>query len=1125
MAVSGNGMKRRTGLTPVFLGAALFLCGCAGASGGGSTPAKPDPRETPFYINLNSFPFYAKNGFDPAHAAVVPDSAGDSWRVKETQRKGVSTAESLGLVDAPQRFFLSPFEEKAREYTMLIPFTLEEEQFEIIRGEKPFQPGVFLAAIGNNWEIFFNGRLVKSEMHLDEDGQIKSGRGWRYVSFPLDRSAFVRGTNILAFRIVGAPHSDITGLWYEDPYYIGDYDAIRKNHDQSLVIAICAVYFFVGLYHFLLFLSRPKDRYNLYYCFFSILLGIYFLMRSNAVYTFIPNTDITFRLEYASLYTAIFVQAAFLEHLNFGKTLLVNRIYGAFCLLCAAAQGIFPNSFGDDVLYVWWAAAIFGLVYIIVYDIGYVFFRDVRALRKTAKNRSLPGVLWASLTGTPLGNIIIGASIMCITAAIDIVSSIYLGYGLIRASRIGLFIFTVTTTVILARRFGILFSRLDEMNILLEKSNLNLEATVRERTRELELQTEVAQAASRAKSDFLARMSHEIRTPLNAVLGLSEVELQSGLPDRTRFNLEKIHHSGSHLLEIVNDILDISKIESGNFEIIPVEYELYGVINDVIQINIVRIGIKPIEFKLEIDETIPSKFYGDELRIKQILNNLLSNAFKYTEEGKVRLLVNWEKREDAALLCFTVEDTGRGIKKENLEKLFSEYTQFETAANRRIEGTGLGLSIARGLAEKMGGNIAAESEYGRGSVFRVRLPQEIVDERPAGAEQTENLRNLHFISDRNRGRGFNLIRSWMPYGKVLVVDDLETNLDVMKGLLMPYGLEVDTATSGKEAIDRIRSGEANYDVVFMDHMMPEMDGIEATKIIRRETGVPCAQQTAIVALTANAVAGNREMFLSSGFTDFISKPIDINQLDMVLNRWVRDKQSEAVLQDAEKQKPERAKDGGGFGRGQFDGEGDWLLEHPVEGIDFAAALMLYGGSGAAYMSILKSFVAHTPPLLEKMDIHLESSLAGYAIEVHGLKGTCNAIGAPAAAEAARELELASREGDFDLVRRKHGPLREQVLELTKQLKTILDKWEAGQPEEEKKQRAEPERALLIRLSAAVRECKPGTTEEILGELEQYRYGRDEEFIEWLREQAENFDYDAMHRRLEEFLSRRGDFKI
>jgi CheY-like chemotaxis protein len=323
--------------------------------------------------------------------------------------------------------------------------------------------------------------------------------------------------------------------------------------------------------------------------------------------------------------------------------------------------------------------------------------------------------------------------------------------------------------------------------------------------------------------------------------------------------------------------------------------------------------------------------------------------------------------------------------------------------------------------------------------------------------------------------------------------------------------------SGREAVERVRAAEVRYDLVFMDHMMPEMDGVEAARIIRNEIGSLYAREVIIVALTANAVAGNKEMFLESGFTDFISKPIDIYQLDMVLNRWIRDKQSEETLKDAEERNLERREAGGGFNEGRFDAEGEWLLEHPLEEIDFTVVLAIYGNSGSAYLPVLRSFVTHTPLLLEKMDLHLESSPPDYTVEVHGLKGTCNAIGAAGIAEAARELELASKEGNFDLARRKHGRLRKEALELTERLKVLLEEWEAGLRGEAKEQRAEPERALLARLSAAATEFNSTVVEELLGELGRYRYEQGEEFIAWLREQAENFDYDAMRKRLEEFL--------
>jgi signal transduction histidine kinase/HPt (histidine-containing phosphotransfer) domain-containing protein/AmiR/NasT family two-component response regulator len=1084
----------------------LILCGCA--------PARQNPEgaEGSFYIDLNAYPLYTKNGFDSP--GVPADLSGGSWRITGPEGRNILTiVKFLDLPDAPRRSFLSPFREKYREYTMLIPFTVSPEQFERLHGKNPLQPGLFLASLGDNWEIFFNGSLVRSELYLGGDGYIKSGRAWRHVSLPLDRSLFVQGTNILGFRIIGPPNSDVTGLWYKRPYYIDGYETIRKKHNESLEMAVIGMYIFVGIYHFLLFLSRPRDRYNLYYCFFSVLLGFYFLIRSNAVYDLIPNSYVVFRIEYFCLYLLAPALSAFLEHLSFKKTLIFSRICGGISLAFALVQAVFPNSTGDDLLRVWWCFVLVQIAYILGCDILYVFFRDARARWKIAGKSAFLRVFGMSLIRTPVGNIIIGAFFLCAATAVDILNSAFTSYGVVNISRYGIFVFTMTTTVILARRFGLLFQRIDEMNVLLEKSNQNLEDTVRRRTRELEQQTEVAKSASRAKSDFLARMSHEIRTPLNVILGLSEVELQKSLPDGTILNIEKVYRSGAHLLEIVNDILDISKIESGNFEIVSGEYEFPALISDAIQLNIMRIGIKPIKFELDLDESIPIKLRGDELRIRQILNNLLSNALKYTEEGEVRLSARWERRDGAALLLFAVKDTGRGIRRHDMEKLFSDYTQFDTAVNRHIEGTGLGLSITRGLVEAMGGAVTAESEYGRGSVFRVSLPQGIVDEAPLGPERVEKLRGLHLVGEQNRNRG-SIIRSYMPYGKVLVVDDLEMNLDVMIGLLMPYGLSVDTVLSGEEAVELIRREDPRYDLVFMDHMMPGMDGVEAVRIIRNEIEGEYARALPIVVLTANAIAGNREMFLENGFTDFISKPIDIKQLDMILNQWVRDKQSVEMLETVERGDFERPRIPGA--EAQDPGMARWFLDHPVEGVDLEALQNLYGG-GAAVALMLKSFITHTPPLLEKINAHLETSPLDYTIEIHGIKGVCNTICAKETAALAQELERASREGDLDFVRSRHGELADRLRFLLEKLKGLFALWNAEHPAGEKEERPEPDRELLSRLSAAAAEFSSGKVEEILGELERRRYARGEELIRRFREQAEAFEYEALHQDLEEYL--------
>jgi CheY-like chemotaxis protein len=357
----------------------------------------------------------------------------------------------------------------------------------------------------------------------------------------------------------------------------------------------------------------------------------------------------------------------------------------------------------------------------------------------------------------------------------------------------------------------------------------------------------------------------------------------------------------------------------------------------------------------------------------------------------------------------------------------------------------------------------------------------------------------------------------MPYGKALVVDDLQTNLDVMTGLLMPYGLKVDTAISGQEAVERIRSGEVSYDVIFMDHMMPGMDGTDATRIIRNEIDTDYARTVPIIALTANAIAGSREMFLENGFNDFISKPIDIKRLDTVLNQWIRDKQNEETLKEAECRAMERTEEPASSP--ESDVERTWLLEHPIKGIDFPTALLLYGNSGAAYMPILKSFVTHTPQLLGKMNADLETSPPDYLIEVHGLKGTCNAIGATETGALARELEFGMKEGNIAMVKSRNGELVEKAGRLAESLQKLLDEWELNRPAEQKARRAEPDRALLRRWSEATAAFNSNETEDVLGELDQYRYERGGDFIQWLREQAENFDYDAMHKRLEELLGK------
>ena len=408
--------------------------------------------------------------------------------------------------------------------------------------------------------------------------------------------------------------------------------------------------------------------------------------------------------------------------------------------------------------------------------------------------------------------------------------------------------------------------------------------------RHLRHAAQTAEMASRTKSAFLANMSHEIRTPMNAILGITDIMMhKSDLSEDAKENLIKIHSSCDFLLGIINDILDLSKIEAGKMELNPAEYSVASLINDAVHLNVMRIGSKPIEFILNIEECILSKLIGDELRIKQILNNLLSNAFKYTEEGNVTLSIACEYAHELSeiggkkvMLTISVSDTGFGMTDIQLEQIYDKYSRFTKESHQIVEGTGLGLSITQQLVLQMEGEINVNSKPNSGTVVFVKFPQIAVDGDVLGAENAENLRNfrMNYMANYDRQP---VERSPMPYGKVLIVDDVETNLYVASEIMKFYELQIDIAQSGIEAIEKVKEGN-EYDIIFMDHMMPGMDGIVTVKFLR-----DFGYDHPVVALTANAVAGQSEIFMQNGFNGFISKPIDIRQLDIILNKFIHDK--------------------------------------------------------------------------------------------------------------------------------------------------------------------------------------------------------------------------------------------
>jgi signal transduction histidine kinase/CheY-like chemotaxis protein len=612
------------------------------------------------------------------------------------------------------------------------------------------------------------------------------------------------------------------------------------------------------------------------------------------------------------------------------------------------------------------------------------FLRD-RALRIKEYGKKNASI--GTLAGTVNGNYLI----ICIVNVIVFIPFIFVSYYEEMLPILSYINDTFTNIQMLYPCLFFLIAFLSDMRRTKDKLQISIlsEQEARLEAEEKEREKLEAERANKEKSSFLANMSHEIRTPINGILGITQIELDKNPPEEIKKSLEMIYSSGKSLLDIINDILDFSKIESGKIEITLAPYDFGSMINDTMVLNVTRIGSKPIKFTADIDPNIPAEPVGDYVRIKQVLNNLLSNAFKYTAEGEVKLSVSLKGEN----IVFAVSDTGQGLSPESVKKLGEAYVRFNENANVSIEGTGLGMNITRKLIDKMGGTLEIESELGKGSTFIVTLPNKTTgDSVIIGRETAEKLCNFDFVSARTVADVSEVTA--MPYGKVLVVDDNATNLFVAEGLLAEYKLNVTTVMSGFEAIHKINEGEI-YDIIFMDHMMPQMDGVETVKKLR-----DMGYTAPIMALTANALSGIDKMFIENGFDGFISKPIEKKSLNNALIKYVKERHPDEINSQV------------------ITADNNKSTE-----IDRRQRLTEY-------------FLIDANNALKVLPDSAENDISLFAITAHAMKSAFANMGNSDLSDRAKELEFAGKDGDRQLISEKLpeflADLQSYVNELTPQ---------------------------------------------------------------------------------------------
>lgn len=613
---------------------------------------------------------------------------------------------------------------------------------------------------------------------------------------------------------------------------------------------------------------------------------------------------------------------------------------------------------------------------------------------------------------------------------------------------------------------------------------------------QLEKEKKRADLANQAKTNFLANMSHEIRTPITAVLGMNELILRESRENDIKQYAKSIEGAAKSLLSIINDILDITKIEAGKLTVIAAEYDISEVIQDVVNMISFKALMKELEFKLIIDEQIPTRLIGDDIRLRQILVNLLNNAVKYTQKGTITLEITGRSADgaDKAEIYFNIKDTGIGIKSEDMEKLYAPFERIEEKRNRNIEGTGLGMSITKQLLGLLGSELKVSSVYGEGSEFSFILCQEIADAAPIGKlEEQTYMQEVDYVP-----------AFIAPNAKVLLVDDNEINRRVFIGLLKETGVLIEEAVNGKECLEKVTKNK--YDIIFLDHMMPELDGVETFRIMKEMEDYP-SKNAPVVILTANALVGAEEKYLKEGFTAFLEKPIDYRKLENMVAELLDD----SLLSRADVSKIKRhTLEAGNFQNGSLQTETSLPI---IEGVDWNYAKMHFKDKQALLDTVrfFESALLYEAKELERLIVGVgtETGARAFCTKIHSMKNSAATIGIIPLAGMAKVLEDAARNNEITVLE----TMTPIFLECWKSYKDKMAVFADKEDIEEKKaaDECQPEVKLLLnKIKTAAEEMDIDALDELWSELEQYQFEESQmEYVENIHKAILDFNVEFL----------------